>query len=136
MGLYSFLRGIIDRFRMAECVYPDTVMRLSEGIEAGGEISVAIKAKWKAESDRQLQELLDKKERELKARQAQQAYADGLGPLEAFPDHELVEPVPINEAATTPHELKQIQADLTEQRKHLGRVGNSGRGVQKHHVFQ
>ena len=94
MGLYSFLRGIVDRFRMAECVYPDTVMRLSEGIEAGGEISVAIKAKWKAESDRQLQELLDKKERELKARQAQQAYADGLGPLEAFPDPELVEPSP------------------------------------------
>ena len=101
---------------MAECVYPDTVIRLSEGIEAGGEISSEIKAKWKAESDRQLQELLDKRAQGPES----PAGVCGLEPLEAFPDPELVEPVPINEAATSPHELKQIQVVLTELRKHLG----------------
>ena len=40
--------------------------------------------------------------------------------MTAFPDPELVEPVPINEATTSPHELKQIQLDLAELRKHLG----------------
>ena len=64
MGLYSFLSSIVARFKMA-CLYPDHVIRLSEGIEEGGEIAEAIRAKWKAESDKQLQELLDKKEREL-----------------------------------------------------------------------
>ena len=105
---------------MANCVYPDPVIRLSKGIAEGGEISEEIKAKWKAESDRPIQELWDRKERELKALRAQQAYADGLKPLEAFQDPELVEPVPVNEATTSPHELKQIQLDLAELRKHLG----------------
>ena len=120
MGLSSCLRGIFDRFRMADCVYPDNVIRLSEGIAEGGEISAAIKAKWKAKSDKNVQELWERKERKLTARRAQQQYADGLEPLEAFPDPELVEPVPINEAATSPHELKQIQLDLAQLRKHLG----------------
>ena len=47
MGLYSLLRGIADRFKMA-CLYPDQVIRLAEGIAEGVEISDAIKAKWKA----------------------------------------------------------------------------------------
>ena len=83
MGLSSFLRGIFDRFRMAECVYPDDVICLSEGIADGGEISATIKAKWKAESDKHVQELWERKEREIQARRAQQAYADGLEPLDS-----------------------------------------------------
>ena len=54
------MRGIFNRFRMAECMYLDPVIRLSEGIAEGGEISEEIKAKWKAESDRHVQELWDK----------------------------------------------------------------------------
>ena len=91
-----------------------------------------IKAKWKAESDKQIQELLDQKERELRA---QQAYTDGLEPLEAFQDPELVEPVPINEAATSPHELKQIQADLTELWKNLGNHWETADEVFKNITF-
>ena len=64
MGLYSLLRGIANRFKMA-CLYPDQVICLAEGIAEGVEISDAIKAKWKAESDRQVQGLMDQKEREL-----------------------------------------------------------------------
>ena len=136
MGLYSFLRGIVDRFKMA-CLYQDHVIRLSEGIEEGGVITEAIRTKWQMESNKQLQELLDKKGRELKAQRAQQAYAEGLEPLEAFREPDLVEPVPINEAAMTPHELKQIQVDLTELQKHLGNHWETtGRGVPKHHILQ
>ena len=68
------------------CLYPDQVIRLAEGIAEGVEISDAIKAKWKTESGRQVQGLLDQKERELRAQQAQQAYEAGLEPLEAFRD--------------------------------------------------
>ena len=53
MGLFSFVRGIADRFKMA-CLYPDQVIRLAEGIAEGVEISEVIKAKWKAESDKQV----------------------------------------------------------------------------------
>ena len=45
------------------CLYPDQVIRLAEGIAEGVEISDVIKAKWKAESDRQVQGLMDQKER-------------------------------------------------------------------------
>jgi len=118
MGLYSLLRGIADRFRMAY-LYPDQVIRVAKGIAEGAEISDEIKAKWRAESDRQVLGLMAQKERELKAQQAQQEYEAGLEPMEAFQDPDLVDPVPISDAATTPHELKQIQVDLTDLRKNL-----------------
>ena len=118
MGLYSLLRGIADRFRMAY-LYPDQVIRVAKGIAEGAEISDEIKAKWRAESDRQVLGLMAQKERELKAQQAQQAYEAGLEPMEAFQDPDLVDPVPISDATTTPHELKQIQVDLTDLRKSI-----------------
>ena len=34
MGIYSLLRGIADRVRMA-CLYPDQVIRIGEGLEEG-----------------------------------------------------------------------------------------------------
>jgi len=77
MGLYSLLRGIADRFRMAY-LYPDQVIRVAKGIAEGAEISDEIKAKWRAESDRQVLGLMAQKERELKAQQAQQEYEAGL----------------------------------------------------------
>jgi hypothetical protein len=118
MGLYSFLRGIADRVRMA-CLYPDQVIRIGEGLAERAEISDEIRAKWKEESDRQVLGLMAQKERELMAQKAQQEYEAGLEPMEAFQDPDLVDPVPIADAATTPHELKQIQVDLTDLRKSM-----------------
>ena len=118
MGLYSFLWGIADRVRMA-CLYPDQVIRIDEGLAEGAEISDEIRAKWKEESDRQVLGLMAQKERELMAQKTQQEYEEGLEPMEAFQDPDLVDPVPIAEAATTPHELKQIQVDLTDLRKSM-----------------
>ena len=94
------LRGIADRVRMA-CVYPDQVIRIGEGLEEGAAISDEIRARWK-ESDRQVKGLMAQKERELMAQKAQQEYEEGLEPMEAFQDPDLVNPVPIAEAATTP----------------------------------
>ena len=59
----------------------------------------------------------------------------GLEPLEAFRDPELVDPVPISEAATTPHELKQIQVDLTDLRKNLGNHWETADAVFKNITF-
>ena len=118
MGIYSWLRSIADRVKMA-CVYPDQVIRIGEGLEEGAEISDEIRAKWKAESDRQVKGLMAQKERELMAQKAQQEYEEGLEPMEAFQDPDLVNPVPIADAATTPHELKQLQVDLTDLRKSI-----------------
>ena len=118
MGIYSWLRSIADRVKMA-CVYPDQVIRIGEGLEEGAAISDEIRARWKEESDRQVKGLMAQKERELMAQKAQQEYEEGLEPMEAFQDPDLVNPVPIADAATTPHELKQLQVDLTDLRKSI-----------------
>ena len=110
------------------------MIRLSEGIEEGGEIAEAIRTKWKAE-DQAAPGALGQEGERAQGPAAQQAYAEGLEPLEAFREPDLVEPVPINEAATTPHELKQIQVDLTELRKHLGNHWETAEEVFKNITF-
>ena len=120
MSISSFFRGIVDRFRMTtDCVYDDAYIRLYEGIADGEEIPAAVKTRWKTESDKNVRELWALKEREHIADKAQRAYAAGLEPVEAFPEPELVEPVPIDEAANSPSALKQIQVDLSKLRKHV-----------------
>ena len=71
------------------------------------------------ESNKKVRKLWVEKEREHQAAKAQQEYAEGLEPVEAFPVPVKVEPVPIDEVATTPTALKQIQVDLAELRKHM-----------------
>ena len=118
MSLSSFLRGIIDRFRMA-CVYNDDYMRAFEGIEEGAIILVDIKLKWKMESEKNVCTLWAMKEREHQANKAQLEYAEGLELVKAFPVPVKVKPVPIDKATNTPNALKQIQVDLAELRKHV-----------------
>ena len=55
--------------------------------------------------------------------------------MEAFQDPDLVDPVPISDAATTPHELKQIQVDLTDLRKNLGNHWETADEVFKNITF-
>ena len=76
------------------CVFNEDYIRAFKDIEEGRTIPAAIKLKWQTESDKKVRELWAEKERKHQAAKAQQEYAEGLEPVEAFPVPVKVEPVP------------------------------------------
>ena len=58
-------------------------------------------------------------EKRQQAERAQKEYAEGVEPIEAFPTPDKVEPVSIDDTATSATGMKQIQVDLAQLRKHM-----------------
>ena len=116
MGLSSFLQSIVNRMA---CLYADRYIRGYEGIAVGAPISPAIQQKWNEEFDRNILELYTKAEKRQQAERAQKEYAEGVEPIEAFPISIKVEPMSIDDVATSATGMKQIQVDLAELRKHV-----------------
>ena len=129
MGTSSFLQSIVNRMA---CLYSDEYIRGYEQIAEGAQISAAIKQKWQEESKRSVLQLYAKAEKRQQAERAQ--YAKGVEPIEAFPTPIKVEPMSIDDAATSATGMKQIQVELAELRKHV--TGNRRRCLHQSHPLQ